>query len=591
MVNISILYKRFWPFIAIFILVIPVIIPLFHNGFFTMHDDEQIARLYELDQSVRAMDIPPRWVSHLGFGFGYPLFNFYPPLVYYFGEFFHLLGFSFINATKIVMGLGFFLSGIFMFLWVKKYAGILGGIVAATLYVYAPYHGVDLYVRGAFAEFFSFVWIPAVFWSMDKVTEKKNTKWVVISSMLLAFVVLTHNLIALPFVFFLIMYSLRILLGERNQIKILLPLFALIGFLALGLTAYFWLPALVEKQYTLVDTILTKELANYTIHFVYLNQLWNSPWGYGGSAAGLNDGLSFQVGKFQLLLPFLTVLVSIYFFVRKRDKRTLFFISIFSLFLFSLFMTTAFSKFLWDIFQPLAYLQFPWRFLEFSAVFSSFLGGVSIVFFKKFLKEKITLFIGISIIVGSIFLIVRFFHPSEYLSNSDKDYIVNQDIEWRVSKMSFEYVPKGVATYISPLGITQLAIEQKDIPISSFQIQKGDMTVLEKVNAPSYKQYATSGLGGVLTINTYMFPGWSVYIDGKKENITKFGMLQLISFPVSSGAHVVEVVFENTPIRVAGNVVSILSLCLLFMLFFYSFAQNNVIIKGMKRTYFGSFFS
>ncbi len=572
-------FKNFLPVIILIFLIIPVILPLLHKGFFSMHDDEQIARLYELDQSVKAIDIPPRWVSDLGFGFGYPLFNFYPPLVYYFGEAFHLLGFSLIDSTKIVMGLGFFLSSVFTFLWVKKYAGVLGGIVAATLYVYAPYHGVDLYVRGAFAEFFSFVWLPAIFWSLDKVVEKKNIKWMLISSLFLAFVVLTHNLIALPFIFFLSVYILFILIKKRSQIKVLIPMFMIIGIVALGLTAYFWLPALAEKKYTLVDAILTRELANYNIHFVYANQFWNSPWGYGGSVAGPNDGVSFQVGKFQLLLSFLTGILCIDSFIRRKKEKILFFIGIFSLFFFSLFMATSYSKSLWDMFAPLAYLQFPWRFLEFSAVFSSFLGGVFILFIRKFFGEKTTIFIGMSIIVGSIILIVRFFHPSIYIANQDNDYITNQDIQWRVSKMSFEYVPKGVATYISPLDTTQLAIEKKDISTKSFSVAKGNMQVVEEINKPSYKKYTVSGAGGVMVINTYVFPGWSVFIDGKKEQITKFGKLQLISFFIQRGVHTVEVQFENTSIRTIGNTISMVSMSVFFVAIFYNLFVNNAIIK------------
>src|SRR3990170_5624014 len=84
-------------------LTLPAMIPLFHRGYFSMHDDQQVVRLYELDRALAAGQFPARWVADLGFGFGYPLFIFYPPLVYYVGEIYHLLlGTSFIDSTKLV---------------------------------------------------------------------------------------------------------------------------------------------------------------------------------------------------------------------------------------------------------------------------------------------------------------------------------------------------------------------------------------------------------------------------------------------------------------------------------------------------------
>src|SRR4030067_2113450 len=170
------LLKRVWPFLLLIILSLFAIFPLFHPGFFPIHDDEQIARLQQLTLVINNFQIPPRWVPDLGFGFGFPLYNFYPPLFYYLGYLVHLFGVSFITSTKIVIGLGFILSSFFMFIWAKKHFGMVAGIFSAFLYTYVPYHAVDVYVRGALSEFFSFVFIPGVFWSFDRVAEKKDLK-------------------------------------------------------------------------------------------------------------------------------------------------------------------------------------------------------------------------------------------------------------------------------------------------------------------------------------------------------------------------------------------------------------------------------
>ena len=63
---------------------------LLNSGYFSMHDNQHLARLFELDKAIRAGQFPVRWVAGLGFGYGYPLFNFYPPFIYYLGELFHV---------------------------------------------------------------------------------------------------------------------------------------------------------------------------------------------------------------------------------------------------------------------------------------------------------------------------------------------------------------------------------------------------------------------------------------------------------------------------------------------------------------------
>ena len=538
---------------------------LFHLGFFPMHDDEQVARLFELHQAISAGQFPPRWIADLGFGYGYPFYNFYPPFVYYLGEIFHLLGFSLIVSTKIVMIFGFLLSGFFMYLLAKEFFGRAGGIVAAVFYIYAPYHSVDLYVRGALAEFYSFVFLPAVFWSALKLVQEKNRKWLILNSLFLAFLLLSHNLIALaslPFYFFFFVF---ILLNEKEKKRTVL-IFSLSFVLFLGLTAYFWLPAIFERKYTMVDEILTRELANYKLHFVYLRQFMSSPWGYGGSIPGPNDGMSFEVGKPHLLLSFLAGILGAYFLLKRKKEEHLFSFFFF-LFLFSLFMASFHSQFIWEKLKPLWYLQFPWRFLVFTAIFSSLLSGGIVDYFYRLTKRyspACWLVILVPILLV-IFLYKDYFQPARYLEVTDKNYTSEEDLKWRVSKMSFEYVPKGIATVLSDIQTTQVDIKKEEIPKQSFQAIN-NIKVTEQQNLPHLKRFLVEGEGGILTINTYYFPGWEVRIDGQKVAVDDNNKFKLITVNVPKGEHLVEAKFKNTLLRIVGNSLTVISLSLIALI-------------------------
>lgn len=556
----KLLKQTYVPILSLILLVV-ALMPLFQPGFFPIHDDQQIARLHELNLSLQGGQFPPRWVSNLGFGFGYPLFIFYPPLVYYIGEMFYLLGFSLINSTKIVIGLGFVLSFSFMYVWIRDRFGKRAGLFAATLYTYAPYHALDIYVRGALAEFFSFVFMPLVFWASDKLSEKKTVFLAILVGIFLSLLVLTHNLIALPFMFFFIVYVIYLLLSSKEKKKLII-LFFISGLVAIGLSAYFWIPAILEKQYTLVDSILTKELASYNLHFVYLRQFWNSPWGFGGSLFGLEDGLSFQIGKIQAISVLLSVVLFIIMIFRKylNPKTAGFPLVAFILFSVSIFMASFYSEPVWNIMQFLAYIQFPWRFLLFTAVFTSALGGFLIYSMEKILPQKIVFLSFTLLILITIFSVNSFFKPSKHLNVKDSFYLDNYDIEWRVSDSSYEYVPKQVATKLSEAKTTKLDIEKNEIPKKSFVTPDSGLNIIEQINKPHYKKYKAEGSGGLLQVNTYYYPGWRAYIDGKEVEINPLGKHYLISFPIPYGEHFVEVKFTNTNIVRVANLISLFTL-------------------------------
>ncbi len=188
--------------LLLFIIAAPAFIRILSNQYFSMHDDQHIARLFLLDQGIKQGYVYPRWVDGLGFGFGYPLFNFYPPFIYYVGELFHRLGFTLLWSIKLLIIGGFYLGILGMFVWMKRYIGRLGGYVSATLYTFFFYHAVLVYVRGAFAEFIALAILPFIFLTFDKLFEKTNTISAAFFGITLTLLVLTQPLVAIPAVFF-----------------------------------------------------------------------------------------------------------------------------------------------------------------------------------------------------------------------------------------------------------------------------------------------------------------------------------------------------------------------------------------------------
>ena len=307
--------RKYFGIIVVLVLSFWAIKPLFVPGFFPMHDDTQVARVFEMGKMLQSGMFPVRWVPDLGYGYGYPIFNFYAPLAYYVGGFFTLLGFDALIATKIMMLVGIILAGIFMYLLAREFWGELGGIVSSLFYIYAPYHALDIYVRGDVAEVWAYGLIPLMFFGFYKLYQQlsiKNDlppiisnfkfqisnfyvwKWVVVGSLGYAGVILSHNLTAMmvtPFITIVIL--LYCFIAYRNKKLFIIYCLVFTILLGLMLSAFYWIPALLEMKYTNVLSQIGGG-ADFRNHFICLGQLWDSQWGFGGSAQGWIEGLSFK---------------------------------------------------------------------------------------------------------------------------------------------------------------------------------------------------------------------------------------------------------------------------------------------------------
>src|SRR3990172_4216282 len=82
------------------LVIFPTLLPLFSDGFFTIHDNTQVERVFQMTKSISDGQFPVRWVDDLGYGYGYPIFNFYAPLPYYIGGAIYALGATGLTAAK-----------------------------------------------------------------------------------------------------------------------------------------------------------------------------------------------------------------------------------------------------------------------------------------------------------------------------------------------------------------------------------------------------------------------------------------------------------------------------------------------------------
>src|SRR3990167_387619 len=204
--------------VLIIVLSLLALWPFFKKGYFETHDgDWIIIRFSAFHQTLAAGQIPVRFVDRLNNNYGYPVFNFLYPLPFYLAEVPKLLGFGFVDSIKIIFVASTFASAFAMY-WAliqifTKWAAFAGAIV----YIFTPYRFVDLYVRGSLGEIVAFIFPPLILGAIFKIAKGQKI-FLPITAFLISFLILSHNVIAVIFLPFLLVVSLIIIKKEKWQI-------------------------------------------------------------------------------------------------------------------------------------------------------------------------------------------------------------------------------------------------------------------------------------------------------------------------------------------------------------------------------------
>lgn len=488
--------------------------PLLLPGFIPTHDGEfSILRIKEFSTMLKNGYIFPRWAPDFNSSYGIPLFNFYYPFPYYIGSLFYASGISLVDSFKLTLATGYVVAHTFTFLWLYKIKGLKAAAYGSVFFSFVPYWFVEMYVRGSVGEVLALAWIMGIFASI----EYGKVRAV---ALLTGVLIPTHNILALLFVPFLSLYALI-----RNK--------RMIWGVILGIliAAYFWIPAIAERQY-----VIGLNTADYRDHFPEIYQLLIPSWGTGFSGGITSDQISFQLGIIPLILIILAVLRR-----KKHDILSGFFLCIT---LVSLFLMIPAGKFVWDLFTPLHFIQYPWRFLTFIIVVSSFFGAIVANAYPRYVAPVLVAF--------AVILTGSYTRPVIYDNRSDEYYLTNRNFTDGTSSMGNAFSTKWHSW-------------KKIRPVSRFSSNNNLVT-------GTYIEHPGSLLGNInardnaiLSVNLAYYPGWRVLLDGKKIPIEPDNEGNIM-LHVPKGSHSIDMKFGETPLRLVADSVTVISLLSLTVL-------------------------
>ena len=229
------------------LLALPVCLPLMTGSVLWGHDGfAYFPRLVEVHQNVTHGVLLPRWAPDLGRGTGQPLFLFHPPMVYYLGELWHLAGFDVVTAMNLACVVVVLLSALGMYLLARLYFGEAGGWLGAAAYLYVPYFAVDLYVRSAMEEFAAFPFFALALYGFGAWAKGRRTRHWLLGVLAYGCVLACHFPAALLFTPLLIGFLGLTAWMEKSWSVLWRQAGGWV--LALGISAFIWVPALAARQ-------------------------------------------------------------------------------------------------------------------------------------------------------------------------------------------------------------------------------------------------------------------------------------------------------------------------------------------------------
>lgn len=546
---------------------------LFGPGYFNMHDDLQMMRQLQLEKCFLDGQIPCRWIPDMGYGFGYPLFNFYPPLPYLVGQVIRVVGYSFVDTAKILFVMSFVASGITMYWLAKEFFSRFGAVVAAIFYIWAPYHAVDVYVRGAMNEAWGLIWFPAILYFSYKLLQKAPKSkipfpWTNVIGLALSWFALftSHNLMVIVFAPFFAAWCAIWLFHFKNW-KATIPL-AISGIWAFGFAAFFSLPVLFEKGIVQTDSLVVGYY-EYTAHFVSISQLLFSRfWGYGPSVwMEADDKMSFQIGWLHWILPLVAIAFLGYRFYKKRKVTPIILATVFMFLLgwFGAFMAHPRSVFIWQLVEPYQFVQFPWRFLTMAILGLSFVIGYLVWVLPRMYRYAV----GILLVVAALVYSWNYFLPENGKLGPITDEEKFSGVAWDMQQTAgiYDYLPNTAKT----------APKVPKTQIAEFMSGTGEvMNIHEGTDWATFT--VTAEEDSTLRIGLLDFPEWQVLVNGAEveEYVPESEEWGRFYIDVPAGTHEVEIQLLDTPIRTFGNIISVIGFAVLGLVLLF---RNRLRVK------------
>jgi 6-pyruvoyl-tetrahydropterin synthase-like protein len=364
-----------WALIAILLTAIAILSPAFFFGQFSGQDFAfHIQSWTEVTQQWHQGVVIPSWAAGAWNGFGEPRFIFYPPASWFMGASLgQVLPWNVVPEVFLFLVLS--LAGVSMHRLARTWLSDEAALAAALIYMAAPYHLVDVYVRSSFSELLAGAILPLVTLCVfncarleqphSAQTDRVRWRNIALVSIVFAAIWLTNAPAAL-ITSYAMAFLLVILAFRRRSFA---PLFqgALGVALGLILASAYIVPAVFEQRWVDIEEAISEPL-------VYANSLVFR-WIADPRHHMFNLMISI-VAAFEIVIGFTAAMI----LRRRNGKIGTAWVALVALAILSIIMMLPLTGSVLQFLPKMRFVQFPWRWLMILGIsFSIFLGGAIVV--------------------------------------------------------------------------------------------------------------------------------------------------------------------------------------------------------------------
>lgn len=512
--------------------------------------------------------IYPRWddVTH---GYGAPIFSFYPPGVYYVTSAVYFVTRDWALVWGGFYGLMMLAAAGAIYCYARETMSRTAGLLAAAVYVFAPYHLINQYQRGALGEYASFIWMPlALLFAERLLPEGAPQRLRVRHAAGLAAVfgafLWTHPPTAYQFAL-VFGACLAVAALKRRQWRGLLWIVAALVFGSMLAAAYFY-PAIGEQHLVNYDNVEYSWPYHASYVFDYTQQVYDrieNPfyarldyiWVFNvlailiGAAATLAGSGTQHRASAAAASRLRSAWSAEAAFSRARyctalHARVWLWTAAGLL---ASFLMTKYSAPLGRLIPKIELGVFSWRMLTLTSLAMALLAGACVEVHRPALRRKgvvakplphqgrttntiTNAVVALLILLGAVAVSARYVAWPMWRAQA---FAPNPE------HFNFATLPRGAVVEAPPMALAQTASGQGRVTITRWQPELREVTV--ELDAPDQLQF-----------RTYNFAGWRALLDGQRAPL-KEGAAGNIVIDVPAGRHQVVLDFRATPLRRASN--------------------------------------
>lgn len=572
--NLKKMAKKYAPDTACILVILLFSFAIMASQFLTSswpYTQDDFRYLYMFEQFKEAFTngiLYPRWLPDTYKGYGYPLFVFYQPGIFYLTLPFSFLCSNIATAMQCSLLFLLFTGGYGVYLLAKKLTDKATGLFCGILFLLTPYLYVNMFFRGDLSELMAMLLTPwplyFILMLKDKV-ERDGRLAVAIGlvALSLAAVIMSHPAAALFFMplFLLISFYLSFQKDRRKQ-KIFLLTAAFSVLLALVLSSPYWLTVFMMKKYVWYEGAFAGTFSaeeNLLSPSLMFAPFWRA------------SEMSLQLGAPHFILALLGFL-----FFRRNKFIQASFVGYLAL----VFAMSPFSAFFWKHIQLIRYIQFPWRILSVTAVFQALCAaGIFCLLNKKpSWKWKLQIIVYPAVIIMFIICNREQFR-ARFFSYDCTIFHIKKNRTYRLEnpyayQACYEALPRTMRKPApSPRGDKPLV--QVNSPNCIIKKMEGHSKFDIRYSITAFKPMKA-------LVNQLYFPGMQIILDGTPLTANKIQKCLTydgrVYLDIQPGAHTLEIYYEGPPGWKIRNI--IIGLILLAYLIFL--AKEDAKIRNGK---------